>query len=645
MTEALRLFLVEDDDDIALVIRKHLERAGFQVTTCRTGADALIVLGHGTFDLMILDYFLGDMQGIELLERMSQEGITTPVLILTCGTQDEQIVTRVMRAGVLDYVIKGRGVAFLADLPRQILESVTRHRLQNLNRLLSAALDSARDGIMITDLQGTIQHVNPALEHLTGYTRPELVGQTPRLLKSDVHPAELYAGLWRTILSRRSWQGELTNRRKDGSLFDVSLTIAPIVDAQGQLTHFVGICRDVSERKLLERQLLQAQKMQSVGTLAGGVAHEFNNLLAGIQGYAALGLREPGLSEPLREFLGSIVGLSDRAADLTRQLLAFARKPTLSRQPTPMAELVRNTAELVQRTLHHEVLLDVEPLAQGGEPLSALADPNQMQQVLVNLALNARDALAEPAPLEFRLRQVALAGERPGFPDNVPAGDYVLVEVVDRGCGMPPEVLNQALDPFFTTKGVGQGTGLGLPLVFGIMHGHQGFLTIDTRLKQGTRVGLYLPRLVAPVPPGEAGGRGDFEPGHVLEPENGPGRNILVVDDEAAVLDVVRRFLEIAGHQVLCAQSGNEALTLVQNGRAVDLVILDVMMPREEETSIFQRLRQRLPGVPVLLCTGLLQPDPAPQLLQAGAVGLLRKPFRMNELWYAVDQALAAGSN
>src|SRR5262249_18722376 len=152
---------------------------------------------------------------------------------------------------------------------------------------------------------------------LSGYGRQELVGQTPRLLKSGAHPPELYARLWQTVLSRTSWQGELTNRRKDGSLFDVSLTASPILDARGRVTHFVGICRDVGERKLLERQLLQAQKMQSFGTLAGGVAHEFNNLLAGIQGYAALALREPGLTGPLREFLTSIVQLSDRAGGLT----------------------------------------------------------------------------------------------------------------------------------------------------------------------------------------------------------------------------------------------------------------------------------------------------------------------------------------
>src|SRR5262249_18290313 len=157
--------------------------------------------------------------------------------------------------------------------------AVTRHRLVHNNRLLVEALESARDGIMITDLQGNIVRVNQALETMTGYTRDELIGQNPRLLKSGKHSAELYAALWRTVLARSSWQGELTNRCRDGSLVEVSLTVSPIVDVHGQLTHFVGILRDITDRKLLERQLLQAQKMQSVGTLAGGVAHEFNNLL------------------------------------------------------------------------------------------------------------------------------------------------------------------------------------------------------------------------------------------------------------------------------------------------------------------------------------------------------------------------------
>ena len=649
MTDRLRLFLVEDDDDIALLIRKSLERAGHEVTRCRSAADALIVLGHSSFDLVLLDQRLPDMPDLDLLQAFVQEGIQVPALMVT-ASGDEQLATQVLRAGALDYVVKDQQLTFLVDLPKRVHESVTRYQLQHLNALLIQALESARDGIMITDLQGTILHVNLALERMTGYSRSELIGKNSRLLRSGTHPAELYADLWRTILTRSSWQGEMTNRRKDGSLGDISLTVSPIVNSQGKLTHFVGIQRDVSERKQLERQLLQAQKMQSVGTLAGGVAHEFNNLLAGINGYAALGLREENVSGVVREFLQHVVQLSERAADLTRQLLAFARKPALVRRPTSMPDLLRATAELMSRSLRAQVKL--EEMAEG-EPLMVEADANQLEQAIVNLALNARDSLKregentgprsnDPAELEarrqreqvvFRLRRVTLSHEQPGFPHRVPRGDYALVQVIDHGSGMTPEVLNQALDPFFTTKEVGQGTGLGLPMVFGIVQGHQGWLTIDTEPGQGTTVNLYLPRLRQPVTDGHSM---SFDEGAVVEPESVSGSAILVIDDEDAVREVIRRFLEIAGHRVTSVGSSAEALELVRAGRTFDLIILDLMMPREDSLVTFQHFRQRFPSVPVLLCTGLPQADPVPELLEAGAAGLIRKPFRMNELWYAV---------
>jgi PAS domain S-box-containing protein len=650
MTDPLRLFLIEDDDDVTLLIRKSLERLQHQVTRCRTGADALIVLEQNTFDLILLDQCLPDMTGEELLYTLRREGITVPVLIVT-ERGDEQLATRVLQAGALDYLVKDSALAFLTELPRRVPEAVRRHRLEQMNRLLIQALESARDGVMITDRHGVILHVNRALEGMTGYTRAELLGQNPRLLKSNVHPDEVYREMWQTILGRGSWQGELTNRRKDGSLFQTSITVSPIVDAQDRLSHFVGIQRDITRQKQIEGQLLQAQKMQSVGTLAGGVAHEFNNLLAGISGYASLGLREPGLGPTLQEFLQNVVALSERAALLTRQLLAFARKPALSRRRLAVAELVHNTAELVQRTLHQEVRQEVQETAADGVPLVVEADGNQLQQALVNLALNARDALrqrqsaeaggADPDAIVFRLRSETLGSERLAFPQHVPPGDYVVLEVEDHGCGMPAEVRAQALDPFFTTKEVGEGTGLGLPTVFGIVQAHQGFLTIDSAPDRGTCAAVYLP-----LAKEDGGGikeekeKAAVVPSSVRPPSEEPGRWILVVDDEEAVLDVVRRFLQIAGHRVTCASSGEEALRQLGNGRPVDLVILDLMMPREDAATTFQRLRQRRPGVPVLLCTGLPQAEPAPELLRLGAVGLIRKPFRMNELWYAVRQAL-----
>ncbi|MCI0683982.1 MAG: response regulator [Gemmataceae bacterium] len=634
MNEQLRLFVVEDDDDFAYLIRKSLERAGHHVTVCRTAADALIVLSNTQFHLVLLDQKLPDLAGLDLLRTLNREGITTPVLMVT-GYGDEHLATQVLRAGALDYIVKDRALTFLTDLPKRVHESVMRHRLQQTNRLLIEALESARDGIMITDLQGTILHVNAALEQMMDYGRQDMLGQQPRLFKSDVHGKEFFQEFWNTILSRTSWQGEIVNRRQDGTLIDTSLTVSPILDPTGQLTHFVGIYRDMTERKHIERQLFQAQKMQSVGTLAGGVAHEFNNLLAGIQGYASLGLREKDTKEAVRRFLELIVQLSERAANLTRQLLAFARKPALSRQPTSMASLLTSTADLVRHSLNIEVTVAIDPADEG---LVALADANQLQQVLVNLSLNARDAAGPGAakPLEFRLRHCRLTGDLAAFPQNVPAGDYVVFEVKDYGVGMPADVLAQALDPFFTTKDVGQGTGLGLPVAFGIVHGHQGQLTLQSDVGHGTCASIFLPRqaeptaVSAPVAP------------QVLEPEATPRRHILIIDDEEAVRDVVRRFLEIAGHHVACVTSGAEGIETLRGEPKPDLVILDLMIPREDGAANFRTIHAAHPHIPILLCTGLVQTDLAQALLEEGAVELLRKPFRMSELWYAVNKAVTA---
>lgn len=636
MTETYRLFLVEDDDDVALLVGKALTRAGHEVTRCRAAADALIVLGHNAYDLVLLDHRLPDMAGLELLEALGQEGITTPALMVTAHG-DEELAARVLRAGALDYVIKDEALHFVGELPKRVGESVTRHRLQQTNRLLSAALESARDGVLITDLQSGVLHVNQALEHMTGYTRAELRGQAPHVLHWGTPSESQFPAVWQQVLSRSSWLGELVVRRRDGGFLDVSLAVSPVLDARGQMTHCVGIYRDIGERKYLERQLLHAQKMQSLGTLAGGVAHEFNNLLAGISGYTELALREAGLPGPARHFLQNMKELSDRAAKLTSDMLAYARRPDLRRQPTSMEELLRGTAEFVTRTLKVEVTVDI-PARTGGPPLVAAAATDELRQALLNLALNARDALEQPTPITFRLTHATLPEGRPAFPTAVPPGEYIVLQVADTGCGMAPDVLAQALDPFFTTKEVGRGTGLGLPLVVRIVEGHHGYLDLESTPGRGTCASLYLPRwrdADRPEPPAPC-----FLPGEVLEPEPAPGRRILVVDDEEAVRDVVRRFLEIAGHQVIAVGSGAEAVAWVAAGNSVDLVVLDLMMPGEDGVTTFRSLRQLRVDLPILLCTGQLADDPRLGSLRKESVGLVHKPFRMTELWYAVRHAL-----
>lgn len=396
MNDGLHLLLVEDDDNIALLIRKALEGAGYRVSRCRAGAEALAQLKQQPFDLALLDHYLPDMAGTDLLQALSREQIATPTLMVT-AFGDVELATRVLQAGAQDYVVKDPALAFLNELPKRVGEAVTRHRLQQFNRLLVAALESAGDGVVIADPAGTILHVNAALEKISGYTRQELIGQHPRMFRVETEPQGLYDAMLRDIRARVAHRGELRLRRKDGTPIEVAISVSPIVDRGNRPSHFIGILRDTSERKQLERQLIQAHKIQSVGTLASGVAHEFNNLLAGISGYASLGLEEPDVPGELQEFLENIVQLSERAANLTRQLLAFARKPLLARRPMPMEELLRATADFVMQTLRTPVTLEIEARPADAPPPLVDADFGQLQQALVNLALNARDAQGEKA--------------------------------------------------------------------------------------------------------------------------------------------------------------------------------------------------------------------------------------------------------
>ena len=228
MNEALTLFLVEDNDDIAFVTRLCLERAGHRVTVCHSGADALLVLGHSAFDLVVLDYFLQDITGSQLLQHLQRDGKRTPVLMIT-AYGDQQLAAQVLREGALDYVVRDQSGAYLDELPKRVMEAVTRHRLLQSNSLLIAAFESARDGIVITDLSGVVLHVNSALERLFGYSRDELLGKNASdLFQTDNQPVTCLDDMWNTLHDRRSWQGELVNQRKDGTLVDSSLTIAPI---------------------------------------------------------------------------------------------------------------------------------------------------------------------------------------------------------------------------------------------------------------------------------------------------------------------------------------------------------------------------------------------------------------------------------
>ncbi len=420
-----------------------------------------------------------------------------------------------------------------------IRDITERKRTEQTLRMQTAALESAADAIAITDPDGNIMWANQAFSSLTGYALPDLIGENPRILKSGAQSDAFYQDLWQTITSGRVWNGELVNKRKDGTLWQEEMTITPVPDETGRIAHFIAIKRNVTAHRQLEDQLLHSQKMEAVGRLAGGVAHDFNNVLQTMVAQLSL----------LRSAVGQTAGVSSsvaeleqqvrRGASLTRQLLLFSRRETTRPACFDMNELITDAAAMLRRLVREniELVVDLAP-----HEILTVADRAQLEQVLMNLAVNASDAMPFGGTLTIR---------------SGAADSKVWFSVGDTGHGIPEEIQDRIFEPFFTTKGPAQGTGLGLSVVHGIVTKHEGTVTFESEADRGTNFRVSLPRATPPgaeveAPPVETD----------AGPQMGFGERVLVVEDEPGARDGLAQMLGILGYDVVAVGSGAEAMAV-----------------------------------------------------------------------------------
>ncbi|MCX6998441.1 MAG: PAS domain S-box protein, partial [Kiritimatiellaeota bacterium] len=507
-----------------------------------------------------------------------------------------------------------------------IVSDITAHRRNDERmQLQSAALSAAANSIVITDLTGRIIWANPAFARLTGYPLEEALGQNPRFLKSGRQDAAFYQRLWQTILAGGVWYGELVNRRKDQSLYTEEMTITPVKNAAGVMTHFVAVKVDISERRDLQQQLFQSQKMESIGRMAAGVAHDFNNLLQGILGFSDLLLNQFEEQDPRRQDVGEIRKAAQQAAQLTRQLLAFSRKQRMDLQVLDSNAVVQGAGKLLQRLLGENIALDYQ-LAPDLARIKA--DPQQIEQMLMNLAINGRDAMDGGGRLTVTTFNIALGEQDAARWADARPGGYVCLAVSDTGAGIAGEVLPHIFEPFFSTKAKGKGTGLGLATVYGIARQLEGWVHVYSQLGLGSTFKVYLPALAS-----DAGAASAAPRAAASQDVRGRGERILLIEDEAGVRELVVRVLRENGYHVFAAADAAEARQLFEREQGgLELILSDVVLPDSNGVDLVQQFLARNPGLRIVMTSGYSDERSRWNVIRERGYRFLPKPYPLHEL-------------
>ena len=636
----LRVLLVGSREEDFFLIREILERnrnaLPAELDHASSLEEAKTMLRQGNYGLVLFEHETGDAAATKLLSEFLQGRGAIPFILLT-EHADEKAVAEIIQAGAYDCM--DRSHLNGANLVRTIRCALSLHSTQQRRQLaeeslqkLSCAVEQSADIIFITNSKGIIEYVNPAFEALSGYSREEVLGQTPAILKSGQQPPALYRELWETIRSGDIYRSILVNRKKDGGVYYIDESISPIRDSAGEITHFVSNGRDLTDRLHLEAQLLQAQKMDAIGRLAGGVAHDFNNLLTIITSYSELALDSVVSGSPTQTRLQEILSAARRAAELTRQLLAFSRQQP---QALRVAELNPVVGGIV-KTLHRLIGEDIELIFVPGEELGRIRlDPVQIEQILMNLASNSRDAMPQGGQLTIQTSDVQLDEQ---YVDRknaiIPLGRYAVLTVTDTGAGIPADHLSHVFEPFYTTKPSGKGTGLGLATVYGIVKQNHGFVWVYSEPGMGTTFKIYLPCVAnQPVTP--------EIPQITCESVLRGNETVLLVEDEEALRRAAAEFLSLRGYTVLEARDGLDALSVTKNhGSTIHLAITDVVMPHMSGGQLANELDTLRPETRVLFVSGYAGQTVLDHKVVNVENNFLQKPFTLTQLAHKVRAVL-----
>ncbi|GBU19723.1 MULTISPECIES: response regulator [Methylobacterium] len=610
------ILAVDDEPDI-LIALEDLFEDDYRVLTTPKPAEALRILrSEPDIAVILSDQRMPGMTGDALLAE-ARAFHEAQAILLTGYADISAVIAALNRGGIIGYVAKPWDAALLRATVRNAFDRHALGRdLATERALLLGLLEHSGDAISFKDPQGRFVRLNARKAERLGHDLPACLGRTEAdLLGEDVsEAAEADAAALASGEPSEILVADGPARAERWS----QVVRVPIRDAAGGLSHLATIERDVTEQRMLETRLRQSDKMQALGTLAGGIAHDFNNLLTAILGSLELAAPKVQDQPRVKRLIENAAGAAHRGANLTKRLLSFSRADDLSARITDVNALVEGMDALFGRSLGGLVSVTTRL---SPEAPAVLVDPDQLELAILNLCINARDAMPEGGRIE-----IATASVRVEADPEIAAGEFLRLSVTDGGSGIPPEILARVCEPFFTTKGVGQGTGLGLAMVFGLAQTAGGRLTIDSEVGRGTRVELLLPAA------GEAPAAS--EDGEAAAPEAPRPARILVVDDDAEVRHVTASFLVDFGYAASEAADASTAVAMLEAG-GFELVVADLAMPGMTGADLAETVRRRWPALPVLILTGHAEAMQIPP-----DVPVLDKPFRSAELAARVSALL-----
>jgi len=505
-----------------------------------------------------------------------------------------------------------------------------RRKVEAERERLRLAVEHTAETVIITDTEGAIRYVNPAFEKTSGYRKEEVLGRNVSLLESGYHSRDYFDEIWKILRSGRSWKGRFINKKKEGSIFTEEASISPVFSPEGEIIGYISAQKNITYQTELEQQLFQSQKMEAVGQLAGGVAHDFNNILQAMMGYCEMLREYMDEDAEVYEFVDELQKGADRAAELTRQLLTFSLRQEIQPRDLDLNEVILNMLKMIGRTIGEQIEI-VTRLYEGELPIHA--DTGSIEQVLMNLCVNARDAMPEGGKL---IIETSLVHSRRRYDPSHSAmeeGFYVLLTITDTGCGIEPVIQSQIFEPFFTTKEIGKGTGLGLATAYAIVSQHEGYIKVESEKDKGSTFSVYLPMHEAELLEEASGSL----PDSVM----GGKETILLAEDNAEVRRLATLILQNAGYKVIQAADGEKAIDWIRDrAPIIDLAIIDVVMPKRSGKEVLEYYRRIKPGGKVLLVSGYSVGDMDVSNLDERQVAFISKPFGSDPLLRAVRKLL-----